>query len=369
VVADVRHSLQAHQCRERSHNSAYGSAQKVIIIMAENKMNECTGGIPWTKKEPRVMRRSCLVVGLYLAAMAPASFGFVTGTAATHGRRRVDQAAAPSACFMKGGSGNKEYSRDLLLREEAEAPFRKVRFFFYASLGGGALTSLLVSTARIAAGLSGINPDLLQESEVNAAVDLLGIVVLAALYKSDLNAEESRLKRASKGADFARLLVRGSKSMISGGGSGELLDSSRSDSFTTSLASLRRGRGIEKRVVIAIAGKDYLAEVLKEASALADSLVFNDLILVPVLMPSGLAPVVGDLPDCVALPVGAGWIAVVADEAEEAKKQGIDVEKEGCCVILKKNGRVGQRTKGIFLSRMVGDVSQRREMGMDVKNL
>ena len=41
-------------------------------------------------------------------------------------------------------------------------------------LGGGALTSLFLSLARIAAASSGINPDLMQESLINAGVDLAG---------------------------------------------------------------------------------------------------------------------------------------------------------------------------------------------------
>jgi len=91
-----------------------------------------------------------------------------------------------------------EYSRELYLREEAESPFRKVRFFFYISLAGGALTSLAVSTARVAAALAGINTDLLQESATNVAVDLLGLGLIAFLFNRDLQAQDSRLKRASK---------------------------------------------------------------------------------------------------------------------------------------------------------------------------
>lgn len=281
-----------------------------------------------------------------------------------------------SARLMKG-SGNDpkpekpEYSRDLLLRAEAESPFRKVRFFFYAGLGAAALTSLLISTTRIAAGLSGINADLLPESATNAAVDLAGIVVLAVLWQRDAQAEDSRLKRAAKGAELAKLTVRGSKALMEGGGANDD-PTKRSETFTTSLASLRRGRGIEKRVVIAAGSKEKIDEVLKEAAVLQDALVSNDLLIVPILVPQGVAPVnvdVDNLPVCVALPVGPSWKFVINDEVEEAVKQGIDVAKEGFCVILKKNGRVGQRTRGIFLNNMVGEVAKRREAGMDVKNI
>jgi hypothetical protein len=75
-------------------------------------------------------------------------------------------------------------------------------------------------------------------------------------------------------------------------------------------------------------------------------------------MPQGIAPDMSgmDMPSCVALPVGNNWKFVVDDEAEEAVNQGVDIEKEGFCVILKKNGRVGQRTRGVFIERMVGEV-------------
>ena len=38
-------------------------------------------------------------------------------------------------------------------------------------------------------------------------------------------------------------------------------------------------------------------------------------------------------------------------------------------VVLKKNGRIGTRTKGIVLARMVGEVVDRRDAGLDVRNI
>jgi len=70
------------------------------------------------------------------------------------------------------------------------------------------------------------------------------------------------------------------------------------------------------------------------------------------------------------LPVGnTAWQTVLEDEAQTALGQGVDIEKDGFCVILKKNGRVGQRTKGIFLERMVAMVEDRQSKGMDVTNI
>ena len=93
-------------------------------------------------------------------------------------------------------------------------------------------------------------------------------------------------------------------------------------------------------------------------------------------MPQGIAPQgsieeTNDLPSCVAAPVSVGnnWKRFVTEESMEAVEQGVDVEKDGFCVILKKNGRVGQRTRGIFLNNLVGNVVARKEAGMDVTNI
>jgi hypothetical protein len=262
-----------------------------------------------------------------------------------------------------------EYSLEVRLREEAESPFRKVRYFFYLNISGGALISLLVSITRIAAALSGVNSDLMQESLTNAGVDITGLIVMGLLYKRDIEAENSQLKRATKGAELAKLTVRASKTLLLDPDEVQL-----GSTFTTSLASLRGGRGIEKRIVIAAAGKDKIDEVLRDAKELSNDMELNDLLIVPVIMPQGKSPLLDDgeiLSNSVALPVvvGDNWKRMINDEAAEAVKQGVDIEKEGFCIVLKKNGRIGQRTRGIFLDNMVGNVVARREAGMDVTNV
>jgi hypothetical protein len=118
--------------------------------------------------------------------------------------------------------------------------------------------------------------------------------------------------------------------------------------------------------VIVGTGSEKLAQILQEAESLRDEMEVNDLVIVPVVMPQGVAPDISPetpLAPCVALPVmglaGTSWKTFVEEEAAEAIKQGVDVESEGMCVILKKNGRVGQRTKGIFLQNLVGNVVAR----------
>ena len=267
-----------------------------------------------------------------------------------------------SSLVLHSSLDNDPYSREIRLREEAESPFRKVRFLFYIALLGGAATSLAVSLARILAAFNGVNTDLMEESSINAVVDSVGLVVLSLLYKRDLEAQESRLKRAAKGAEFAKLMIRGRFAGLSD-----------STGNVVQLSSLRRGRGLEKRVVIVAAGKERIKEVLEEASKLSNSLEVNDLIVIPIVMPQCSAPLGLDPglveQDCVALPAGGNWISVLSDESKTAQGQSIDVENEGFSIILKKNGRVGQRTKGINLARMCGEVDERRAMGMDVNNI
>mmetsp|Transcript_6866 Transcript_6866/g.11975 ORF Transcript_6866/g.11975 Transcript_6866/m.11975 type:complete len:313 (-) Transcript_6866:355-1293(-) len=307
---------------------------------------------------------TCVILSLALSTNAfsfPHHVALQSQTSSSGCRTMVASMVAPLG-MAKDDKQN--FSREVMLREEAESPFRKVRFFFYWSLGGGAMTGLFISLGRIAAGLSGVNTDLLQESEINAAVDMAGIILIAFLWKRDVDAQNSRLKRAAKGAELAKLVIRASK---------KLTDDLESDAgtFNTNLASLRRGRGIEKRVVLAIGGKEKIKETLMEAKRLNDLLMLNDLVVVPVVFPQGSAPEVdGDsIPDSIALPSGVKWKAMVDDEASEAGEQGVDVEKDGIAIVLKKNGRVGQRTKGIFLGNMVGDVVQRQELGLDIKNI
>ena len=248
----------------------------------------------------------------------------------------------------------------------------------YASVGAGALASLLISAARVAAALNGINSDLLNESATNVAVDLGGLVLLAFLYQRDVQAQQSRLQRASKGAALDKLQVRATQALMTG----EPQDSQQS--MTVALSDLRRGRGIEKRVVLAVAGADKLNTVLQDIQEVGDEvLARNDLLIVPIVWPGAQAPILAPKNDdnseenvtsnlaplSVALPVGRDWSLVVGDEVSEAQQQGVSVEEDGVCIILKKNGRVGQRTKGINLKNMVGDVEGRREMGMDVTNI
>lgn len=57
-------------------------------------------------------------------------------------------------------------------------------------------------------------------------------------------------------------------------------------------------------------------------------------------------------------------------QVETALSQGIDPLTEGFSLILKKNGRIGARSKGCPpWGNLVGDVERRKEAGMDTSNI
>lgn len=62
--------------------------------------------------------------------------------------------------------------------------------------------------------------------------------------------------------------------------------------------------------------------------------------------------------------------SIFARQVETALSQGIDPLKEGFSLVLKKNGRIGARSKGCPpWGTLVGDVERRKEAGMDTSNI
>jgi hypothetical protein len=109
----------------------------------------------------------CLWIGSPLVISGFQRIGFAQ-ISTTTGRHRIESSSRSSPLLLAASSNkdndNKpEYSREIYLREEAESPFRKVRIFFYYSVGAGALLGLAISSALI----YGINADLLPESGTN----------------------------------------------------------------------------------------------------------------------------------------------------------------------------------------------------------
>lgn len=276
---------------------------------------------------------------------------------------------------------NKEgYTQKQLLKEETEAPFRLVRIYFYASLLAAASLSAFICLTKILAVSSGNSSGDLTALFQNLGVNLVGIPVLAYLWKRDLDGRKSILERIQKGGSLAGLNI---KTVVN------------KEPMVVKLADLRRDRGIDKRVVIVAATKDLLKTSLMTSVPLSKSLVQNDLLIVPMAIETGLdgegsyqltassleallgvsaedegAPAPADLQH-IGLPVFLNqWNAVIKKELEVAIKQQPGALSKGITIVIKKNGKVGTRRFGVPIwEALVDDVESRAQAGLDVRNI
>jgi len=267
-----------------------------------------------------------------------------------------------------------DYSVMTRLREEAESPFRSLRFLIYGGVGAsGAIGALTALTGALAAfsGVRGAVP--LSESGKDIAIDLGAIGLAALLWNLDSQTKARKLGRLSRGAKIASLKVQ----VQDGGGAGERP--------VLSLADFRRDRGMARRVVIFAGGEDVVQAALNTAgeAGMKERLIRNAFLVVPLVLPAdgednpsvlGLAQErlqgAQDEPHVGWPLLLREWQDYLAAEAAAARKQGIDPVQQGISVVLKLNGRVGQRAFGKpAWERLVGDVERRRRRGLDVTNI
>lgn len=71
-----------------------------------------------------------------------------------------------------------------------------------------------------------------------------------------------------------------------------------------------------------------------------------------------------------AVPVSGDWASVIGVEVDRAVEQGFDAESKGFTIVIKKNGRIGQRITGLPpYGRLIGEVEERMAKGLDVENI
>ena len=268
---------------------------------------------------------------------------------------------------------NEGYTRKQIIKEEIEAPFRKVRFFGIAALFAAASIGTLVSLSQLLA-ISLGRTGSLNEMEVyqNLAINLGGLPILGLLWKRDKDAQDSLLERIQKGGKLAGLRLKLNQN---------------GEQMIVKLSDLRRDRGIEKRVVIVAAPKTLLRESLASSMEESKNMVSNDLIIAPLvieelegseytLTATSMEAMIPDIPNLtqyehLGLPlVLASWNNVIKKELSAAIKQTPEALKKGVTIIIKKNGKVGSRRLGVPIwSSLAADVSERAELGLDVTNI
>ncbi|XP_052188827.1 protein LOW PSII ACCUMULATION 1, chloroplastic [Diospyros lotus] len=107
------------------------------------------------------------------------------------------------------------FRRDLKLISEVQAPFRGVRRFFYVAFTAAAGISTFFTIPRLLRAIKGGDdaPDL-WETAGNASINVVGIVVLVALFFWDNRKEEEQLAQISRDETLSRLPLRLSTNRI-----------------------------------------------------------------------------------------------------------------------------------------------------------
>lgn len=212
------------------------------------------------------------------------------------------------------------YSLQTRLREEVDAPFRKVRQFVYLGAGMSAAVGGFVSALRIIASYAGVRgTQPLSETSVNVGVDVAAAAVCYTLWSAEQAAGARRLERLRRGARIAALGIE--------------------DAVTGERKRISGLRG-EARVVIVCAGSEAMADVVKEVREIGDELKACRLAFVPFVTDGEQA--VG-FPK----PVGVGdWKDWLDSEREMAGRGGVEDDNKVFVVVLKLNGKVISRSIG-----------------------
>ena len=241
-----------------------------------------------------------------------------------------------SVLFMNDDVEDQLFTQKQILKEETEAPFRKVRIFFYISLLSAAGLGTVICLTKILAFSIQSRPSAdLTNLYTNLGINLAGIPVLSFLWKSDLEKQKLLLERIQKGGSLAGLKIK----LLTPAGS-----------LTVKLSDLRRDRGIDKRVVIVVAERESVLNSLQTSIASSLEMLQNDLVIVPLIiepdpnndyilsaptleglyLPEGTAGSLEDNLEHIGIPVAlAGWNNVVRKEISTALSQDANALKKG----------------------------------------
>mmetsp|Transcript_5607 Transcript_5607/g.16701 ORF Transcript_5607/g.16701 Transcript_5607/m.16701 type:complete len:285 (+) Transcript_5607:100-954(+) len=254
-----------------------------------------------------------------------------------HTRRRTTSSKAVVRMARKKAS---EYNMNLRLREELEAPFRKVRMTIYGASAASAAVGGFIAGSRIIAaltGVSGVQP--LSETVPNVAIDLGVIVGAVLLYRQETKAGERRLERIARGAAVAGLNVQISNGKV------------------IKIGDLQNSR----RVLIVGGSEEQVTAVLKDGAKFQSRLLDRELVVVPIVFDKrvSFAELKGEWEGQViaeALQLNA-WREWAEEEAKRART--VDIEKGLFMTIIRKDGKVGARSaQAISWERLLVDLER-----------
>lgn len=240
----------------------------------------------------------------------------------------------------------KEYSMRARLREETEAPFRKVRQFVFIGSAMSAAVGSFISSLRIVAAISGIRGvQPLSETSSNLAINLGVIGVCAYLWKRDQDAGVRRLERMTRGARIAKLKV--------------------TDFNTGKVTQLSEYR-FQYRIVVIAGPLESVASSLKEARAWHERLTELNVKIVPLVVHSSTSTTTAYAPQYelergswVADPFDYNsWVNWLRIEKELSSNSAVLGAEDISVFIIRLDGKLGARSIGApFWNRLVDEVS------------
>ena len=223
--------------------------------------------------------------------------------------------------------GRADFSQNVALRSEAEAPFRVFRLFIYGALAvnaglGGLIQFVHVVTGAIKGDVSFTH--VLGNDEITGLfIDVGALAVLLKLYSVDSEARNKQMKRIERETKLSKLKV-------------EILSLQK-----PRLLQLEQLQGFARIVVVA-GSADYVREALSQAAELRDEIKERSICIIPLVTSGAPLPAEQyaqalDDPEIVLMPILTDqWKAWIADQMDEASV----AEGSNVYVGLRMDGRV-----------------------------
>ncbi|XP_010269498.1 PREDICTED: protein LOW PSII ACCUMULATION 1, chloroplastic isoform X1 [Nelumbo nucifera] len=210
------------------------------------------------------------------------------------------------------------FRRDLKLISEVQAPFRGVRRFFYFAFTAGAGIGTFFTVPRLFRALKGGDgaPGL-WETAGNAAINIVGIIVLVALFFWDNKKEEEQLAQISRDETLSRLPLRLSTNRV------------------VELVQLRD----TVRPVILAGKKETVSLAIQKAERFRTELLKRGVLLVPVIWGEGRTQ-----------PTERKGFGVSSKAATSLPSIGEDFEKRAQSIIAKSRLKAEVRFKAEVVS-------------------
>jgi hypothetical protein len=127
--------------------------------------------------------------------------------------RRSDAGAGVPRMQEDASEGG--YTRKQILREEIEAPFRKVRLFLVPASFASAALAAFISATRLVATMSGVKGYDFNDTANNLGLDIVAMIGLGLIWKRDIDGRNRDLERIARSGRLADLQVTGGAELAS----------------------------------------------------------------------------------------------------------------------------------------------------------